>query len=47
MLSWKLTIFINAYKTRLKEGERLVDIDDSYPKLAKEEIEEIHKNLEL
>lgn len=47
MSSWKLTIFVNAYKTRLREGEELAEIDASYPKLKEEELEEIHKNLEL
>lgn len=45
MPEWKLTIFTNAYKTRLGNGEILEDIDSSYPKLSKEEITEIHKNL--
>lgn len=47
MQSWKLTIFTNAYKTRLNNGETLEEIDASYPKLSKEEIAEIHKNLDL
>lgn len=47
MPNWKLTIFVNAYKTRLREGEELKEIDSSYPKLTEEEITEIHKNLEL
>ena len=47
MQNWKLTIFKNAYKTRLKNGETLEEIDASYPKLTDEEIEEIHKALEL
>ena len=45
MQSWKLTIFTNAYKTRLTSGETLEEIDASYPKLTKEEIEYIHNNL--
>lgn len=47
MLSWKLTIFKNAYKTRLKNGETLEEIDLSYPKLSEEEIKEIHEALGL
>lgn len=47
MQSWKLNIFVNAYKTRLKNGETLEEIDASYPKLTEEEIAEIHKNLDL
>lgn len=47
MPSWKLTIFKNAYKTRLKNGDTLEDIDSSYPKLTEEEIAEIHRALEL
>lgn len=47
MQSWKLTILKNAYKTRLKNGETLEEIDSSCPKLTEEEIEEIHKALEL
>lgn len=46
MPSWKLTIFTNAYKTRLKDGEELEEIDTSYPKLTEDELAEIHKNLE-
>lgn len=46
MQTWKLNIFVNAYKTRLRNGEELSDIDVSYPKLTEEEITEIHKNLE-
>ena len=46
MPSWKLTIFLNAYKTRLRNGETLEEIDASYPRLTTEEKEEIHKNLE-
>lgn len=45
MQSWKLIIFVNAYKTRLKNRETLEEIDASYPKLTEEEIAEIHKNL--
>lgn len=45
MQNWKLIIFKNAYRTRLKNGETLEEIDSSYPKLTEEEIEEIHKNL--
>lgn len=47
MPEWKLTIFTNAYKTRLKNGEIIEEIDASYPKLTEEEIAEIHNNLEL
>ena len=45
MPSWKLTIFVNAYKTRLSNGETLEEIDASYPKLTEEEIAEIHEAL--
>lgn len=47
MQSWKLTIFTNAYKTRLTSGETLEEIDASYPKLSKEEIAAIHESLNL
>ena len=46
MPSWKLTIFKNAYKIRLENGDTLEEIDVSYPRLTEEEIAEIHKNLE-
>lgn len=46
MLEWKLTIFTNAYRTRLDNGEALEEIDTSYPKLTEDELAEIHKNLE-
>lgn len=46
MQNWKLTIFVNAYKIRLRDGEQLEEIDASYPKLTEEEIAEIHKKLE-
>ena len=47
MPSWKLSIFKNAYKTRLKNGETIEEIDASYPKLTKKEKEEIHSELGL
>lgn len=46
MQSWRLTVFVNAYKIRLRNGETLEEIDTSYPRLTTEEKEEIHKNLE-
>ena len=46
MQGWKLIIFVNAYKTRLKNRETLEEIDASYPKLTEEEIAEIHQSLE-
>lgn len=46
MPSWKLTIFKNAYKIRLENGDTLEDIDASYPKLTAKEKEEIHNSLD-
>lgn len=45
MQSWKLSIFVNAYRIRLDSGELLEEIDASYPKLTLEEKKEIREKL--
>lgn len=47
MPSWKLGLFVRVYERRLKEGETMQTIDESYPKLTENEKEEIHQNLKL
>lgn len=46
MPNWKLTIFVNAIKARMKKEDRIVeDIIKEYTKLTVEEKEEILSNI--
>jgi uncharacterized protein (DUF433 family) len=47
MLKWKLDIFVNAVKVRVREEELTVDeILDTYPKLTSDEKAEIKQAIE-